>query len=220
MILGEVAVKAVEIGAKAAETTAKAAEKTAEVGSKVINTEKGVDITKRVDISKSNVDGKPESIDIRKRITSETVNQIKDVSAKDLSEIIKDYISELKTKSECGDTILTSALDKAKWEVQSPEKVAELREQFDDNKAKLRKEWESLNNREWPKYKEDVYNEKGVRIRKAGDNYDAHHIQPLKLGGANEASNITPLDLTKHADIHSVNGSCTKLVNGIEGVSR
>lgn len=220
MIVGEVAVKAVEIGAKAAETAAKAAEKTAEVGSKVVNAEKAVDITKRVDVTKSALAGKPESVDIRKRITPEVVNQIKDVDIKDLSETIKEYISDLKTKSECADTILSSGLEKAKLEIQSPEKVAELREQFDDNKAKLRKEWESLNNREWPKYKEDVYNEKGVRVRKAGDNYDAHHIQPLKLGGANEASNITPLDLTKHADIHSANGSCAKLVNRLEGASR
>lgn len=220
MIVGEVAVKAVEIGAKAAETAAKVAEKTAEVGSKVVNAEKAVDITKRVDSTKSALDGKPEGVDIRKRITPEGINQMKDLSTTDLSEMIKDYVAELKAKSECSDTILSTCLDNAKLEVQSPEKVAELREQFDDNKARLRKEWESLNNREWPKYKEDVYNEKGVRIRKAGDNYDAHHIQPLKLGGANEASNITPLDMTKHADVHSANGSCTKLVNRLEGASR
>ena len=65
--------------------------------------------------------------------------------------------------------------------------------------------------------RQDVYNENGVRIRKAGDNYDAHHIQPLKLGGENVASNITPMDLFKHSEIHSGSGSCTKLLESVEG---
>jgi len=47
-------------------------------------------------------------------------------------------------------------------------------------------------------------------FRKAGDYFDAHHIQSLKLGGTNDASNITPLDYHKHQEIHSKTGSCTR----------
>ena len=102
-------------------------------------------------------------------------------------------------------------------ELQPPEKVADKREEFDENKAKLRKEWEELNHQEWPKYKEDVVNDDGKVIRKAGDNYDAHHIQPLQLGGENVASNITPLDVNSHREVHSSTGSCKRLVENVKG---
>lgn len=136
---------------------------------------------------------------------------------KSLSEVIKDYINDLKDKSDSPETISESAIDIFKLERQTPEKVSEMREDFDDNKKQLRKEWESLNGKEWPKYNEDVKNENGQIIRHAGDNYDAHHIQPLCLGGKNEASNITPLDMTKHKEVHSIEGSCAKLVNKVGG---
>ena len=62
----------------------------------------------------------------------------------------------------------------------------------------------------WPKYIEDVYiiNSRGVlvKIREAGQDYDAHHIHPLSLGGKNEAGNITPLRADYHMDhlgVHS-----------------
>lgn len=84
-------------------------------------------------------------------------------------------------------------------------------------KASLRKEWEELNHLEWPKYKEDVVNADGVVIRKAGQNYDAHHIQPLKLGGENIVTNITPLDMSNHKEVHSLNGSCRALVDAVKG---
>lgn len=140
-----------------------------------------------------------------------------DISNKDISEVVNDYIKDLKSKSEFADTIPENTLNQTKLEIQTPEKVAEKREEFDENKAKLRKEWEEINHKEWPKYKEDVVNEDGVVIRKAGDNYDAHHIQPLQLGGENVASNITPLDVYSHREIHTVNGSCTALVDKVKG---
>ena len=135
----------------------------------------------------------------------------------EVSVLVQDYINDLKTKSECHDTIPADSLDPKKLEVQTPEKVAEKREEFDDNKAKLRKEWEELNHQEWPKYKEDVVNDDGKVIRKAGDNYDAHHIHPLQLGGENVASNITPLDVNSHREVHSSTGSCKRLVENVKG---
>lgn len=128
------------------------------------------------------------------------------------------YIEDLKSKCEYPEGISKEQLANQKLEIQSPEKVAEKREEFDDNKASLRKEWEEKNGREWPKYQNDVYNKNGIKIRKAGDNYDAHHVVPLQLGGKNEASNITPIDLSKHTEIHSKDGSCTNLVNAVKGV--
>ena len=65
--------------------------------------------------------------------------------------------------------------------------------------------------------KEDVVNDDGKVIRKAGDNYDAHHIHPLQLGGENVASNITPLDVNSHREVHSSTGSCKRLVENVKG---
>lgn len=133
--------------------------------------------------------------DIQDNSDNTSKNSNQDVHNKDISEIAKEYINDLKSKSDCPDTIPSDAIDPAKLELQPPEIVAVKREEFDDNKAKLRKEWEELNHQEWPKYKEDVVNDDGKVIRKAGDNYDAHHIQPLQLGGENVASNITPVTI-------------------------
>lgn len=71
---------------------------------------------------------------------------------------------------------------------------------------------------EWPRYKEDVTiqtkNGDMVTIRPAGARYDAHHQQPLSLGGLNEASNITPMRADVHIDhrgVHSQDGAFGKL---------
>ena len=51
-------------------------------------------------------------------------------------------------------------------------------------------------------------------IRKAGGDYDAHHIQPLGMGGKNEASNITPLHANEHYDkqgVHAPDSPYSKL---------
>ena len=81
-----------------------------------------------------------------------------DVESRDVSQKAKDYIQDLKSKSECPDTIPEDTIDTSKLDVQPPDSVAEKREEFDDKKAQLRKEWEELNHQEWPKYKEDVVN--------------------------------------------------------------
>lgn len=140
-----------------------------------------------------------------------------DIQSRDLSDLIKDYIDDLKNKSECPDTIPSDAIDTTKLEIKTPEEVAEKREEFDDNKKNLRKEWENINNKEWPKYENDVTNSEGKVIRKAGDNYDAHHIRPLQLGGDNTAENITPMDVKSHSEVHSSGGSCNSLVERVKG---
>lgn len=208
----EVAAKVIEVSAEIAQEAQEVAK---EVGKNVLK--EPVDINKRIDVTKPVAEIKDRGIDISKRIVPEGAKADGDIKGKDLSDVVKEYVSDLKARSECADTISEKSLDVSKMEKVSPERVAELREEFDDNKPKLRKEWEIQNNREWPKYKEDVYNDNGIRIRKAGDNYDAHHIQPLSMGGKNEVSNLTPLDLSKHQDIHSLGGSCTQLVEKFGG---
>ena len=202
-----------EIIAKAVEVTAKVGETAKEVGKA---TGKGaVDITKRIDVNAKSVELKQIGVDITKRIIPEGIS---DIGSKDLKEVVKDYISDLKTKSEFPDSIKPDSIDLSKLEKISPEKNAKMREEFDDNKSKLRKEWEKIHNQEWPRYKEDVVGPNGNVIRKAGDCLDAHHIQPLELGGQNVADNLTPMDLFKHKEIHSANGSCTKLVEKVKSI--
>ena len=169
---------------------------------------KSFDPDKRIDVNQKQDTKESSGYDVDKRIESQENK---------LEASLNDYIDDLKSKSECPETISTDETNLSKMEKQSSERVAELREEFDDNKPKLRKEWEIQNGREWPKYTEDVYNENGQIIRRKGDNYDAHHIQPLCLGGENIASNITPLDIYSHRDVHSSNGSCKNLVNVLGG---
>ncbi len=209
-MISEVAVTAAKVSAEVAKETAK--ETVSEIGKAAVS--KSVDIGKRIDITKSLTPGAPKGIDITKRIVPETSPEL---SIKDIATSAKQYLSDLKAKAAFSDTISDKLLDTSKLEIRPQEQVENLREEFDDKKANLRKEWENINKREWPKYKQDVYNENGIRVRKAGDNYDAHHIQPLKLGGENIASNITPMDYFKHNEIHSGNGSCTKLLKAVEG---
>lgn len=97
--------------------------------------------------------------------------------------------------------------------------------QMDDNdeyaKPELKRQWEIENGRPWPKYETDVYSASGKLIRKAGSDYDAHHIQPLSLGGKNEASNITPLHAEVHYDkqgVHAPNSPYSQLDKALGGI--
>ena len=76
--------------------------------------------------------------DIQDNSDNTSENSKQDVHNKDISELAKEYIDDLKSKSDCPDTIPSDAIDATKLELQPPEKVADKREEFDDNKAKLR----------------------------------------------------------------------------------
>lgn len=124
----------------------------------------------------------------------------------DLEKALDEYFQDLKDKSECPGTIEDRPFEVDDLEKQPPEKTAEMRDQFDDLKAELKKQWEEKNGKPWPKYDHDIYSSNGKLIRKAGSDYDAHHMQPLGMGGKNEVSNITPLNAEVHYDkqgIHS-----------------
>ena len=130
-----------------------------------------------------------------------------------LEKEVKDYFNDLKSKSECPDTIEES-FDASDLEKLPPEEVAKRREEFDEKRTELKRQWEEKYGRPWPKYEHDVFSASGKLIRKAGSDYDAHHIQPLCMGGENKASNITPLHAEVHYDkqgVHSPDSPYSKL---------
>ena len=127
-----------------------------------------------------------------------TFEKIENVKFSDIEKKVTNYIEDLKIKSECPETISDTPFKASDLEKISPEEVARGREEFDTMKSDLKKQWEQENARQWPKYENDVYSSNGKLIRQAGSDYDAHHIQPLGMGGKNEVSNITPL----HAEVH------------------
>lgn len=140
---------------------------------------------------------------------------------KEVAVTLDEYFDDLKSKSEFPDTIPDKPFEVSDMEKISPEKNAEMREEFDSMKNELKKQWEQENGRPWPKYEHDVYSANGKLIRKAGSDYDVHHIQPLGLGGKNEVSNITPLNAEVHYDkqgIHSPDSPYSKLNSMLGGM--
>jgi len=129
----------------------------------------------------------------------------------------KDYIEDLKDNSELPDTIEDNG---DAYEEVTQEETREKREEFEKKREELIKDWEEKHGKEWPRYKEDVYDEKtGNLIRKAGGRYDAHHIHPLSIGGKNEVDNITPISAEKHYDkrgVHAPDNPYAKLVKHCE----
>lgn len=139
----------------------------------------------------------------------------------DIEKTLNEYFDDLKSKSECPDTIPDPPFDKSDLKKISPEENALMRDEFDDKKAQLKREWEEANGRPWPKYDHDVYSSNGKLIRKAGSDYDAHHIQPLGMGGKNEAKNITPLNAEVHYDkqgVHAPDSPYSKLDKMLGGM--
>lgn len=131
-----------------------------------------------------------------------------------LEQMLNKYFEDLKEKSEYPETIPDCPFESSDLEKLSPEEVAIRREEFDDCKVDLKKQWEEEHGTTWPTYEQDVYSSNGNLIRKAGSDYDAHHIKPLGMGGKNEVENITPLHAEVHYDkqgVHSPDSPYTKM---------
>ncbi len=144
-----------------------------------------------------------------------------DNSEKNIEKTLEEYFDDLKSKSECSETIPDKPFEVSDLKKRSPEENAEMREEFSEKKAQLKREWEEANGRPWPKYDHDIYSANGKLIRKAGSDYDAHHIQPLGMGGKNEASNLTPLNAEVHYDkqgVHSPDSPYSKLDQMLGGM--
>lgn len=132
----------------------------------------------------------------------------------DIEQFLDEYFKDLKEKSECPDTIEDKPFDVYDLRKRTPEENAQMREDFSEMKGQLKGEWEERYGREWPKYDDDVFSSNGKLIRKAGSDYDAHHIHPLCMGGENVSSNITPLSAEVHYDkqgVHSPDSPYSKL---------
>lgn len=133
----------------------------------------------------------------------------------EIQEIKEKYVEDIVERSDVPETIDQHEAVEKEYHKLSPETNAEMRSEFNQNKRELRTEWERINNREWPCYKEDIYlPNKETPYRRAGDAYDAHHIQPLGLGGKNEARNLTPIHALEHADkmgVHALESPYDKL---------
>ncbi len=158
--------------------------------------------------------------DISEKWESEEANENDNIE-KNIEQTLDDYFEDLKDKSDYPETIPDRPFEASNLEKRTPEENAEMRDEFDDKKLQLKQEWEEANERPWPKYEEDVYSSNGKLIRRAGSDYDAHHIQPLTLGGKNEVDNITPLHAEVHYDkqgIHAPESPYSKLNQMLGGM--
>lgn len=141
-------------------------------------------------------------------------NEINAIELKD------QLIKELTDNSDYPETI-NKEVDLSECKTLSTVENRSSREAFDKNKNQLKKEWADKNEQSWPKYESDVIikdrNGNDKVIRKAGMDYDVHHIVPLKINGENVVDNITPLHCLNHQEVHKVDGACDKLVKTIGG---
>ena len=151
------------------------------------------------------------------QITDECVAenvQETDNSERDLEKVVDEYLADLKKNAAFPDTISNEPFKVEDLERKSPEENELSREEFDDKKTQLKREWEEKNGRDWPKYDHDIYSASGKLIRKEGQDYDAHHIHPLGMGGENTADNITPINVEVHYDrqgVHAPNSPYSRM---------
>lgn len=87
---------------------------------------------------------------------------------------------------------LQRALKEQEFVKLDPEKSKLHRKLFDNAKDKLIDEWEKNTGDKWPVYAQDVLNDAGEVIRKAGQRYDAHHLIESSFGGSNAWWNLHP----------------------------
>ena len=108
--------------------------------------------------------------------------------------------SEIRSNEDYGKSRIQGAVRPCMRKIQKVDGdlLNEARADFGREKNAIIGDWEKLHGTEWPRYENDILNDRGVVIRKAGDCYDAHHIQPLSMGGRNTAENITPLHINNH----------------------
>ena len=102
---------------------------------------------------------------------------------------------------------LQKALKEQDFAKLDPEKSKLHRKLFDNAKDRLIDEWEKNTGDKWPVYAQDVLNDAGEVIRKAGQRFDAHHLIESSFGGPNAWWNLHPAAFpSEHqARIHAVN---------------
>ena len=126
-----------------------------------------------------------------------SVRKVEATDSPEKIELKENYLQDLSKR--CGDEGNLKKIDtSSQWIRVEGQELETARKSFDRDKDALIKEWEAQNGKEWPTYKEDIYNDAGKIVRHAGDKYDAHHIQPLSLGGRNLPENLVPLHYQDH----------------------
>lgn len=162
--------------------------------------DKGFDPDKRIEVPGAEVEADGSKIE----------NQV------DVNSAIKDYLDDVKSKSEYLETI-KSEIDDSQLRDVPKEEVAEKRRDFEKQKRAFRKAWEEKYGREFPKEKKDVVSDDGNIVRKAGSCYELHHIVPLSLGGDNSLDNLTPMSYSAHKELHGSDSAYSKLRSAVKG---
>lgn len=144
-----------------------------------------------------------------------------DVQRRDkIEECAAAYVKDLVAHSEVPDTLRDFRIDANELRGITVEERKERAKEYAGCKSDLIRQWEEKHG-PWPTYKHDVYNEHGELIRKAAQRYEAHHMIPLELGGANTADNITPLSVEAHrgagTGIHGSEGPLRQLRAAVKG---
>lgn len=196
--------------AKTVEVTGKAAEK---------HPDNKFDPDKRVNFEQDKVDKKLENKsfnpDKRIEVPEAEANVNKLESNVDVNGAFKDYIDDVKLKSEYPETVKIKA-DEIQLRDCSKE-TKEKRVEFEKMKRALIKEWEEKYGREFPREQKDVVSENGKILRKAGSRYELHHIVPLSLGGDNSLDNLTPMSYSAHKELHGAGSAYSKLRSSVKG---
>lgn len=126
-----------------------------------------------------------------------TTKSIKEVGEKIDKTLIPDYFHEVEkiTNTEIPPNQmekLQEALRKQDFAKLDSDAARKLRKDFNKIKGNLIAEWEENLGKKWPVYTEDVLNDAGVVVRKAGQPFDAHHLFELSFGGPNDWWNLHP----------------------------
>ncbi|WP_327210835.1 HNH endonuclease [Rhizobium leguminosarum] len=72
---------------------------------------------------------------------------------------------------------------------------------WDKLRPSVKEEWVKNTGRPWPKYEKDILSKNGRPYRKAGDDWEAHHIIPKDKGGPHEWWNVHPVPRPEHQGV-------------------
>ncbi|MFH1113530.1 MAG: HNH endonuclease signature motif containing protein [Pseudomonadota bacterium] len=147
---------------------------------------------------------------LKQTAASSETGGVERLAADEISKLSEKYNEEVQKYSSDGDLHVTEA---ETWEKVPLSESREARTDWLMNKREYIKQWQEVNGIPWPRYKSD-YVENGQTIRREGDLYDAHHVQPSEFGGKNSAENITPMHAKDHLDhkgIHRPDGPYAEL---------
>lgn len=152
----------------------------------------------------------------------EELDGLNEDDKKELNNIISDYYEEMYSYAYFRDDLTVKSFEAEHIEFSSVRANRKKRKEFNNQKEKLREEWSKKHNQAWPTYTEDLYSKSGKLIRRKGQPYDMHHIQPLSLGGNNTCDNMTPFHAKDHYDkqgIHANGGAYDRLSKKVKGLN-